>query len=452
MDVIAPLVLGLALLLPSIGVTLLNRRLFGGFHWWQLLCVALAFNSVFLFGFLSFSISLGLALVFAYADECLKHRGLPVLIALRAVFAALLLTAHPFGLLFYTALLAALAFGPTLAPLKQGKAFIAATGRVLLAIAPVFLPLAIFLLFGPSLPGRQDVSFFESMRWENPSPIRSLMVLLAYFRTYDARIDFLYVMLFFVIVRETARRGLLTVHWGLVLTAIVTGMIATVVPTVAFETGAIDMRLPCMMALAAAAGLRPNVKGRLRSLMLPVIFLVVASRIAFIEYVWLQRSADVTAVERALTHVEPGSIILPARHQIEEQAVMGSPVGRLVGGFMLSYIHYPAIASLERDAFMPYLFTATGKQPLSVRAPWTDISVPEGSPVPVQFLPEATDPALYIDNWPYVERWQSRFDYLLVLNSDMATPEKQVPEMTNVHLVADEGFARLYRIDRAKTP
>ncbi len=442
MDFIAPFVLALALLLPPIGVTLLNRKLFGGFHWWQLLCFALAWNAVLLFGFLSFSISLGLALVFAYLDECLKPRGLAVVLPLRAICAAILLTAHPFGLLFYTALLAALAFGPSAAPLRQAKTFAAATGRVMLAIIPVFLPLVVFLLFGPSLPGQADVSLLDSMHWDNPSVIRSLKVLLMYFRTYDVRIDMIYLALFIVLVRETIRYRTMTVHWGLVLVAIVTGILSMFMPTSVLSTGGMDVRLPCMMTLAAAAGLRPQVKGRLSSLALPVVLILVVSRTVYIEYVWLQRNTDIAAVERALQHVEPGSAVLPAHAQTAPEDLMNMPVGRIIGGMFPSYIHYPALVSFERDAFMPYLFTATGKQPLRVRDPWSEIAVPEGIPIPTDMLNE---PAPHYA--PYMADWKSRFDYVLVLNADMASPNHPMPVIDTVHLVADEGFASLYRIE-----
>lgn len=443
MDVIAPFILGLALLLPPIGVTLLNRRLFGGFHWWQLLCFTLAWNAVFLFGFLSFSISLGLALIFAYLDECLKHRGPIVVFALRVTSAAILLTAHPFGLLFYTVLLAALAFGPSSSPFRKGSAFAAATGRVVLAVAPVFLPLIAFLLFGPSLPGRSDVSLLDSLYWDNPSVIRSIAVLLTYFRTYDARIDMVYVLLFIVVVRETVRHKLLTVHWGLILAAIVTGLLSTIMPTQAFETGGMDVRLPCMMTLAAAAGLRPEIRGRLQSLVIPAVLLLIVCRTAFIEYVWLQRNADVAAVEHVLEKVEPGAAILPVRAHMALEEVVNMPVGRMVGGMFPSFIHYPAIASFKQDAFMPYLFTAAGKQPLRVREPWSEIAVPEGIPVPTD---ELTGPVPF--HAPYLADWKNRFDYVLLLNADMTSPGHPMPVFDTVHLVADEGFARLYRIDR----
>ncbi|SFB18607.1 hypothetical protein SAMN03159496_02226 [Rhizobium sp. NFR07] len=447
MDVIGPLVLGLAALLPAVGVALLNRRLFGGFHWWQLLCFILAWNAVFLFGFISFLISLGLALIFAYVDQGLKGRGWAVTFASRAVSAALLLVAHPFGLLFYTALLAALEFGPSLAPFRTARALLGVAGRVVVAIAPVFVPLAIFLLFGPSLPGQKDVSLFDSMYWVDAWSLRRALLLLTYFTTYDLRVDFLYLLLMFVVVRETIRRDLIRVHWGLVLAAIATAIVAVFVPTLVFDTGAIDRRLPCMAVLAAVAGLRPDVRGRLQSLMLPAILLVVLSRIAFVEYVWLQRAADVRSVEAALQQVPPGSAVLPLLHEIHGDNINQAPIGRMVAGVVPSFWHYPAIVSLERDAFMPYLFTAPGKQPLRVRAPWNEIAVPEAIPFPVHLL---NVPENRLD--PYMSDWKNRFDYALVMNADMESPLRLMPRMDNLHLIADEGFARLYRIDHPQAP
>lgn len=442
MDVIGPFVLGLALLLPPIGVALVNRRLFGGFHWWQLLCFTLAWNAVFLFGFLSFSISLGLALIFASVDDALKSRGLPLAIAARAASAAVLLVAHPFGLLFYAALLAALAFGPSVERLKTLPAFSSATRRVALAIAPVFLPLAILFLFGPSLPGERHVSLFASMVWDSPTILRQAMLLLTYFRTYDLRVDLVYLVLMIVLVREAARYGLLQVHLGLTIAALVLGFVALFMPAAVFDTGGIDRRLPCMMALCAAAGLRPNVSGRLQTIVLPAALFVVITRVAFIDYVWLQRSADVTSVETVLQSVPAGSKILPLEYRIDNGNLAAAPVGRMVADALPSFWHYPAIATFERAAFMPYLFTAAGKQPLRVNPPFTEISVPEAIPFPVQLLrlPLADLPS-------YMSDWQNRFDYALVLNADMENPARLMPELPFLHLVSDQGFARLYRIE-----
>jgi hypothetical protein len=53
---------------------------------------------------------------------------------------------------------------------------------------------------------------------------------------------------------------------------------------------------------------------------------------------------------------------------------------------------------------------------------------------------------------PYMADWKNRFDYVLVMNADMEAHESRMPQMDILHLVADEGFARLYRIDHQNAP
>ncbi len=447
MTVIGPVILALGLLLPPFGVALLNRRLFGSFHWWQLLCFVLAWNAVYLFGFINYSISLGLALAFAAMDDWLKPRGKTIVFPVRAIAATVLLVAHPFGLLFYAALLAALQFGPTLAPLRNVRLMAAAAGRIVVAILPLLVPLVGLLLFGPSLPGDKSVSLFASMHWENPSPVRSALLLLTYFRTYDFRIDFIYLMFGAILLGVSIWERTLAVHWGVVLAAIALGLIATVMPTNMLKTGGIDNRLPCMMVLAAAAGLSPQVKARSQAVLLTVIMLILFSRIAFIQYVWVQRSADVASVEAALAHVPAGSAVLPLQHEIKAANLLEAPEGRFVAWTYGSFWHYPNLAIMERQAFVPYLFTAAGKQPLRVQPKWKDMSVPEAAPLPVHRL---YDPPA--DHVPYMRDWNARFDYLLVMNADMTNPGGPMPFVANLELVTDQGFAQLYRIDHGKRP
>jgi hypothetical protein len=446
MAFIGPFVLALGLLLPPVGVALLNRKLFGGFHWWQLFCFTLAWNAVYLFGFINYSISLGLALLLAYLDECLRNRDRIVVFATRAVSASLLLVAHPFGLLFYMALLAALQFGPTRAPLRDRRAFLAMAGRVIVAVLPVLVPLVALFLFGPSLPGDKGVSLFAGMRWTNAAPMQAAL-LLTYITTYDIRVDIIYMIIAVVLVRVSAKEATLQLHWGIVLSAIVICLVSAAMPTHMLDTGGMDNRLPCMTALAAAAGLRPDLRGRPQQAIVLAILLVVLSRTAFIGYVWTQRSADVAAVEKVLENVPPGTAVLPLQNEIYATNIADQPIGRIVGGTYPSFWHYPSLAVMEREAFVPYLFTARGKQPLRVRAPWSEIAVPEGGPVPAHLLNEDISESV-----PYMKDWNARFDYLLLMNADIPNPGGPMPEIANVHLVADQGFARLYKIDHPAPP
>jgi hypothetical protein len=51
---------------------------------------------------------------------------------------------------------------------------------------------------------------------------------------------------------------------------------------------------------------------------------------------------------------------------------------------------------------------------------------------------------------PYIRHWRERFDYALMLNADVLenVDKEALPE--GMTLVANEGFARLYRIDRIR--
>ena len=50
---------------------------------------------------------------------------------------------------------------------------------------------------------------------------------------------------------------------------------------------------------------------------------------------------------------------------------------------------------------------------------------------------------------PYLKDWRAKFDYVLLLNADL--PARQgfdADALVHLELVADRGFARLYRIIR----
>jgi hypothetical protein len=128
-----------------------------------------------------------------------------------------------------------------------------------------------------------------------------------------------------------------------------------------------------------------------------------------------------------------------------------APRGRYLLGQLPAYLHYPALAVPWRRAFVPTLFTAGGKQPLRVLAPWNSMSVPEGVPVPISLL-RSFEPSPWNQYfYGFTTDWRSRFCYVLVVNADLPhTSDEAV--LSELQLVADESFARLYRIRRAGPP
>lgn len=160
--IIGPLVLFLALAMPPLGAALLNRNVFGGVHWWQVVFVLLAWSQTTLSGLLNFDIGLGAALIGAAIDPPLSRRGVWTAAIGRLCIAALILVVHPFGLLFYTVLVAALALGPGFAPLKTpGEA----GSRLVSAVAaclPVMIPLVLWALLASNLPARSSAPILSA--------------------------------------------------------------------------------------------------------------------------------------------------------------------------------------------------------------------------------------------------------------------------------------------------
>jgi len=235
------------------------------------------------------------------------------------------------------------------------------------------------------------------------------------------------------------------VHSRLLMIASLLAVLSIFMPSMLFGTGFIDKRLPAMAALSFGAALRPKIplaRGWHWSAVI-LVFVVAETRMLWINDVWLGYQKDVVSVERALTQVPSGAAVLPLQQLPSLSEVRWRP-GRFILRFQPCYWHLSALAVIERHAFIPTLFTAIGKEPLSVLPPWDQIAVPEGAPPNVNQL---NDPQA-IASFPYLASWRSRFDYILVLNADMPNHDGPLPRDSDIRLIADEGFARLYGISR----
>lgn len=85
-----------------------------------------------------------------------------------------------------------------------------------------------------------------------------------------------------------------------------------------------------------------------------------------------------------------------------------------------TFRHLPTLAVHYAHAFFPTIFTAQGKQPLTVLAPWSDIAVPEGNLFSTAVLSCRTLMEGAVGFTPYLSNWRQRFDFVLVVNADIA--------------------------------
>lgn len=440
-ETLARFLLAAAILAPAAGAVALHAAIFRGPHWWQLSFALLAWSSTAVAGFLNFQIALGLALFAAAVDQAIRPRSHILRLALRVVLGVPVLVCHICGSIFLGALLAGLDFGPASVAWRDPAAWLRRLARAFAgALSGFGVPVAIFYMLAPVIPGAAN---------QAPATYglkEKLVVIAAPFLTYDVAVDFLFVAGLLIVTWLAIRLGDLRVHAGVALAGAGCAALALIVPRDVLDGSLLDWRFAIMAAMMVTLAMRPEVAAPPAVAVATVLLAVLAiGRTAWIWRVWEARSADVAAVERAISAIPPGVALLPARADDAGAA----PVGRNVLLNLPADLHYALLAIPRRGAFVPTLFAMPGQQPVRVRPGWVDRAAFSGHPAPLAMLTAeaAGSGAALPAGVRYLRDWPRHFDYLLLLNAEDAGPlDPAIAVM--LEPVADEGFARLWRIRR----
>jgi hypothetical protein len=430
----------LSLVLAPLGAVALNRALFGGIHWWQIGFVLFAWTATLIAGFLNFQIGIGCALLAASLEPRLALWRPPSRLLARAALATGLLFVHMFALFYYCALLGGLALGPALGELASWRTLTGRARAVILALVPAAAPALLFVALAPSLPGSHVDAASNPPMWDL-SVLGKLYVLLSPIATYNLGLDVACAAAAAVPVAVAVAAGRVQAHAGLLISVAALVVLALAAPTFLAGTWWIDNRLPLMAAFALVAGLRPDLPfgtaGKIAAA--AALALVVTLRTGWIGAVWHERQADIRAVERAVRTVPAGSAVLPLDNTDDTLAPSAYPPGRYFHNGHPTHWSFSVLAIMWRHVFVPNLFWAVGKQPLTVLPPWSEISFPEDGLRPAQELLDPQRTAAHFAGW------RRRYDYVLLLNADAGrlVDLARLPELV---LERDEGFARLYRV------
>jgi hypothetical protein len=429
-----------------LGAACLNRSLFGGAHWWQVAFVLLAWNTTLAAGFLNFHIGLGLALLGCAIDPVLARKTWAGPLG-RIGIGSTLLIIHAMAFAFYVTLIAAVTLGPKLGPLKSAGGLRDGIRRAAITCLPILVPLALFLLFAPKLPGSKSWAG-PAVAWQHARNAGQAMA--TAFLTYRFTVDALFagVLVLPVLLGALTRR--IETHAGLLLMAGLFAILSNFMPREIGYTGWIDKRLPPMAVLMFVASVRPTIPSTVgwQRAALALTFLAATARTAWVSRIWIARQADFASVERALEQVPSGAAVLPLEHLPSAQDMKQAPLGRYLLRGYPNYGNVAALAIVERHAFIPTLFTAAGKHPIRVLPPWDEIAVAEGS---IASVDQLADPQA-IPLFPYLAHWRDRFDFLLVVCADLPNERGPLPSLPGLRLVSDQSFAKLYRIEKPGTP
>ena len=442
-DILGPVLVFLALLLPPLGAVAVNRAIFGGRHWWQVGFAFFACNATLLGGFLNFHIGIGLALLGAALEPRLRSWTPVPRVGIRLGIAIALLFMHLFALAFYCALLAGIAFGRELPPWSAlgrhaGRAFVVASSAA--------IPALTFMVLAPHLPGAHVGSEGNAPLWDF-SALGKAYVLLTPIATYVLWFDLVLTAAIVAPLVCASIIGRLEAHAGLLLAAGCLALLALAAPTAVAGTWWIDNRFPVMAMLALIAGTRPQLglAATARMVLAGVLASVVIVRSGWIAHVWHERQADAKAVRRAVAMVPAGATVLPLENMLSEAEAHAIPIGRYFHNGHPTHWSLPVLAIMWRQAFVPNLFWAAGKQPLRVLSPWDQISFPEDGLLSWHALLERrTTPAHFVN-------WRTRYRYVLLLNADIGR-NIDLAAFPELQLIADEGFARLYAIRSTANP
>ncbi|HKT53178.1 MAG TPA: hypothetical protein VJP88_01900 [Caulobacteraceae bacterium] len=431
----------LAVLLTPVGAAALNGTLFRGpSTWWAMLPIA-SWPSTLLLGFLNFQIGLGLALAFAAADAIVQRRRPAAAIVLRVGFAAVLIQAHLLDLLFYAALVAAVAFGAERLDLRTWGPVARRLGRAAGAAAWCLAPFGAFLLFAHALPafgGREGLRFgsFTAKLRALASPVIG----------YDVLLDLGLALTAGALIVGLARRRGLQVHAGLATAAGAFLALAVLAPDEIGDSSWLDARFALMSLLCLLTGLSlaPRTGAREARTLAFAALALISARTAGVAWGWTQMEPQLAATKHAIAKLPMGARVLPLQHRPTARVRLNASAGRYL--FNLgdaTFSHYPLLAVPMRQAFVPTMFALRGKQPVEIRPALAACSAPDGGRLPsVNSLgrrPDAKDPA-------YMSRWRSCFDFILVLNADLPDADGAFVPPPGVTLVADRGFAQLWRI------
>ena len=455
-DVTGRLLVAAAVVLPAVGGVFLWRVLHGRLHWWQLCFALLAWNMGLIMGFLNFEIGLGLAMLAAAADPALARRGAVAATLARAALAGLILLVHVFAFAFYFALLAAQAIGPKFRPLLQREALVRAGKSLLWTAGALALPAIVFLLFAPSLPGRQAGAnlatawsdFRTGFEQFRAFPAAKLGFVLVGVHTYADWLDMLTLAAIELPILASLMSRRLTAHAGMIVVTAGLCVCYFVFPDLLAGTAWVDRRFALMAMFTIVAALRPDMSPRPALIAAVCLLAVTLTRTSVIGWIWRERQADVASVARALDFAPPGAAILPLEHT---PFMRDAPIGRYSALNEPTFRHLAALATPWRRAFTPILFAARGKQPVQVLAPWYEISEPDGGlPASANALASPEIYARAVVFASYLKVWRERFDYALVLNADVPDAYGPFVPPEGMELVKDEGFAQLYRIGRLR--
>ncbi len=411
--------IAMTLVVNVAGVVALSRVLHGRVGWSTLVVYLVLYNYVFAYGFLNYLFGVGLFLLLFAFWIASDGWPWPRRLGLAALGTVAIFVSHLGAFATYGLCVAGYELGRWLRSETRSPGEL--LRQVCLVVGQCLPPLVLMLTVVPSMPGTPDFYYDLSRKFK-------ALVVPALF--YEQALDFAFfaafVLLLFFVVRGRGIRFAAV----LLMPVAALGLAVLLVPTWTLGNFGNGFRLAVPLVLLLIAGSRISLD-RPKALALATIgLLLFVTRMATITLHWIDYDRMYSEMRTAARSVEPGSRILPAVEDWSDvDRVAPTPYHRV-------FYHAPALLLLERPVFLPSIFTAEGRQPLSVQPAYARQDVPHMTPLPIDRLvlavnAESRDELLRTQPFhAFQDRfadWPASFDYVLML--DFGAPRNPLPHL-----------------------
>jgi hypothetical protein len=357
----------------------------------------------FSWGFLNFEFGLGVSLWGIAAYLMIIERSFLTRLVVNAIFVAALFAVHFFSLGIYGAAIGI--YELWRAHQRKAPYHVTALRLVLLAM-PVVLLLMVMRATAGSVGSEGTEWLFQY------KPLWLFRIMNGYNLTVSAAT----VLVLQVSLYLAFKRNVLKIEPVGIWLAAGFALLYLVIPSKLLGTSFADLRIIPAAAIIVAAFCSlslPNRKWLAAGLL--VVSGVIIANLATVFAVWLSYRADYAALIASFQKLDRGSRVL-----VGTSGNGDDPPFNDLTEYPMAYA--PTLAVHYANAFVPNLFTETGKQPLRPSATVQRLAIPYGGPVPMRLLSTIATGSAPAGAPSFVQTWHRDFDYLYVLGPAVRNP------------------------------
>lgn len=428
-----------SLLTPLAGVIVFNYALFRRLSLWPLASGLVAFNFAFLLGLMNFLLGLGAAFAVAAIWVRWREHYTARTIAALAAGSLAVFFCHITALPFLAVLVGAYEIDQI-----QGRT-VRAVVRRLLCLVPTTIPTGLLYFYSATAAGQLKAHWY--------TVIGKLVFAFAPVMNYNLPLDFLTGVGIVSFAVLAVRRGWLLLPRSILICLGLLCLLFILLPFRVKGGAFFDMRFEIMAAYLLFAGMRENpliLPGRLTAALICLVALT-CGRIFFVSEVWQWQPQEIALVQQATRLVPPGSRVLIAT-VLPDNATARTywnhvPAVRRIDSIYMDDYHLPTIFLAEGQDFFQTLFADPTQQPIGVRRDYQGDTVSSAAWGPPDYSLLMTSPRTAHDRemYPYLSGWQSKFDYVLVMNAGgMTEPRRFLPN--RLKLMEFNDLAALFQV------